>query len=255
MRDFTLDIYERLLESALAKGYNIIPYIDYVRNKPSGKIIILRHDVDDRPENSLATAILENKLGIRGSYYFRIVKQSFNEEIILKIKDLGHEIGYHYEDMALNKGDYEKSYSHFKRHLEKFRKITDIGTICMHGSPLSDFDNRALWKKYDYRELGIIAEPYFDTDFSKVLYLTDTGRKWNNTAASIRDKVESSLQIAVNSTEHLIYLFERNHLPEQIMINIHPQRWTNHSIPWLKELLWQNIKNVIKSLIVRSKSS
>jgi hypothetical protein len=183
------------------------------------------------------------------------VKQSFNEEIIRKIKSLGHEIGYHYEDMALNKGDYEKSYSHFKQQLEKFRKITDISTICMHGSPLSNFDNRALWKKYDYHELGIIAEPYFDTDFSKVLYLTDTGRKWNNTAASIRDKVDSSLNISVRSTEHLIHLFEKDQLSGQIMINIHPQRWTNHPVPWLQELLWQNMKNVIKSLIVRSKSS
>jgi hypothetical protein len=255
MRDFTLDIYKKLLETALSKGYSFVPYVNYMSDKPAGKIIILRHDVDDRPENSLATASIENKLGIKGSYYFRIVKQSFNEKIIQQIKELGHEIGYHYEDMALNKGDYEKSYSHFKQQLEKFRKITDIETICMHGSPLSNFDNRALWKKYNYRELGIIAEPYFDTDFTRVLYLTDTGRKWNNTAASIRDKVESSLRITVNSTEHLMYLFEKEQLPGQIMINIHPQRWTDDSVLWLQELLWQNMKNVIKSLIVRSKSS
>jgi hypothetical protein len=255
MRDFTLNIYKKLLETALAKGYNFSSYKDYIRNKPAGKTIILRHDVDDRPQNSLATAVLENKLGIKGSYYFRIVKQSFNEEIIGKIEELGHEIGYHYEDMALNSGDYEKSYAHFKQQLEKFRKISDIQTICMHGSPLSNFDNRALWKKYNYRELGIIAEPYFDTDFSRVLYLTDTGRKWNNTAASIRDKVEGSLKLSVDSTEHLVYLFEKNQLPDQIMINIHPQRWTNNSALWMKELLWQNVKNVIKSFIVKSKSS
>jgi hypothetical protein len=255
MRDFTLDIYKKLLETALAKGYAFMPYADYIQDKPPGKIIILRHDVDDRPENSVATAVLENKLGIRGSYYFRIVKQSFNERIILQIKELNHEIGYHYEDMALNGGDYEKSYSHFKQQLERFRRITDIRTICMHGSPLSNFDNRALWKKYNYRDLGIIAEPYFDTDFSKVLYLTDTGRKWNNTAASIRDKVEGPLKISVNSTEHLIQLFNKDQMPTQIMINIHPQRWTNDVMLWTKELLWQNIKNVIKSAIVKGKSS
>ena len=46
-----------------------------------------------------------------------------------------------------------------------------------------------MWKKYDYRELGIIAEPYFDLDFSKVLYLTDTGRRWDGEGVSIRDKI------------------------------------------------------------------
>jgi len=46
----------------------------------------------------------------------------------------------------------------------------------MHGIPLSKFDNRLLWAKYDYRDFGIIAEPYFDIDFDEVLYLTDTGK-------------------------------------------------------------------------------
>jgi len=59
----------------------------------------------------------------------------------------------------------------------------------MHGSPRSPYDNNEVWKKYDYRELGIIAEPYFDLDFSKVLYLTDTGRRWDGEGVSIRDKI------------------------------------------------------------------
>jgi len=55
---------------------------------------------------------------------------------------------------------------------------------------LSRHDNQELWKTYDYRDLGIIGEPNFDVDYTKVFYITDTGRKWNNEAASIRDKVQ-----------------------------------------------------------------
>ena len=62
----------------------------------------------------------------------------------------------------------------------------------MHGSPLSKWDNRDLWKRYNYRDYGIIAEPYFDLDFDEVFYLTDTGRSWNNSKASVRDKVEGT---------------------------------------------------------------
>jgi len=47
----------------------------------------------------------------------------------------------------------------------------------MHGSPLSKYDNRKIWEKYDYRDYGIIAEPYFDIDFNEVFYMTDKGRK------------------------------------------------------------------------------
>ena len=61
----------------------------------------------------------------------------------------------------------------------------------MHGSPLSKYDNKLLWKYYNYRDFGIIGEPYFDVDFSKVLYLTDTGRRWNGNRVSIRDKISS----------------------------------------------------------------
>ena len=34
-------------------------------------------------------------------------------------------------------------------------------------------------KKYNYRELDIIAEPYFDVYWNEVYSLTDTGRRWN----------------------------------------------------------------------------
>src|SRR5690625_6415775 len=42
--------------------------------------------------------------------------------------------------------------------------------------------SRDLWKWYSYRDYGIIAEPYFDLDFSRVLYLTDTGRSEEHTS-------------------------------------------------------------------------
>ncbi len=60
----------------------------------------------------------------------------------------------------------------------------------MHGSPTSSHDSRDLWKKHNYRELKLIGEPYFDVDYSKVLYLTDTGRRWDGNNVSIRDKVD-----------------------------------------------------------------
>lgn len=52
-------------------------------------------------------------------------------------------------------------------------------------------------KYYDYRNYGIIAEPYFDLDFSKVLYLTDTGRRWDGNKVSMRDR---SADGSINST-------------------------------------------------------
>ena len=122
----------------------------------------------------------------------------------------------------------------------------------MHGSPMSRWDNRELWKKYDYRDYGIIAEPYFDVDYSKVFYITDTGRSWNNESVSLRDTVNSDFNIEIRNTGHMIQLIETGRMPDKIMINTHPQRWFNPGFGWVKEFVLQNTKNVVKKLIIRN---
>ena len=159
--------------------------------------------------------------------------------------------GYHYEDLAIARGDLSKAMAHFGTRPAQFRHIYPVTTICMHGSPLSRHHNRALWKTYDYREYGIIGEPYFDVDYTKVFYLTDTAGKWNHAGASIRDRVESGFDIRVNSTAHLADLAGQGALPEQVMINAHPHRWFDFGVGWVKEFVGQNIKNVVKSALVK----
>ena len=46
MKDFSLDIYRELLETLLAKGYELITYADYCHGIRPEKFVILRHDVD-----------------------------------------------------------------------------------------------------------------------------------------------------------------------------------------------------------------
>lgn len=55
---------------------------------------------------------------------------------------------------------------------------------------MSKWDNRLLWKSDVYRGFGLIDEPYFDLNFNIVLYLTDTGRRWDGHVVSVRDKIQ-----------------------------------------------------------------
>jgi len=190
--DFTLIAYKQLISTLQSQGYFFQTFEEYIKN-PKVKVVILRHDVDRLPKNALVIAKIEKGAGIKSSYYFRIVKESYDEGIIMQIADLGHEIGYHYEDLALAKGNYDLAIANFESNLEKFRKIYPVKTICMHGSPLSKYDNKKIWEKYDYRDYGIIAEPYFDINFNDVFYLTDTGRRWDGSSVSVRDKVSGQL--------------------------------------------------------------
>jgi len=261
MRDFTISRYIALLQILQKQNFSFQPFSEFIEN-PKEKAVMLRHDVDLLPYNSLKTAQIENELGIRGSYYFRIVPESYNETIIKQIADLGHEIGYHYETMDTVSSKFkvqglkfkeehnliDAAYEEFCRNLEMFREIVSVETICMHGSPRSKYDNKMIWDKYDYKTLGIIGEPYFDIDFSKVGYLTDTGRRWNGDKVSIRDKVNSPFNFNFRSTQDIINSVGK--LPDQVMFTFHPQRWNDNWYPWIKELALQNIKNQVKRLIV-----
>jgi hypothetical protein len=257
MRDFSLDIYRELLETLQKQGYDLISYADYLHKISNDKYVILRHDVDLKAPNSLKTAQIEHSLGAKASYYFRIIPESNQPEIIRAIVKLGHEIGYHYEDMSLCGGNKEKAWSHFQTWLAYFRQYYAIETICMHGSPTSQWDSKALWEDYDYKTLGIIGEPYRDTDFGDVFYLTDTGRCWDGYKVSVRDKIEgyqdewTAKGLVWHTTHELIRAIENGQLPGHVMITTHPQRWTNNTIQWYKELIAQTIKNGIKFCINR----
>lgn len=96
--DFTLSTYRTLLNTLQNQGFSFYTFSEFLsRNYEKG--IVLRHDVDKLPGKSLEFARQETALGIRGTYYFRIVPESFDEKIIKETYELGHEMGYHYEDM------------------------------------------------------------------------------------------------------------------------------------------------------------
>lgn len=263
MSDFTLDIYRELLETLQKKGYALIGYADYLkgqRNKvQSTKFVILRHDVDKKPANSLKTAQIEHALGAKATYYFRVGQESNQPEVIRAIAKLGHEIGYHYEDMSLCNGDVDKAWTHFQTWLDYFRQYYAVETICMHGAPTNKYDGKDLWKKYDYKELAIIGEPYLDTDFADVFYLTDTGRCWDGYKVSVRDKIPqyqdewTAKGLIFHRTGDLLKALDEDRLPAHVMLTTHPQRWTNNRNEWWREMMSQNIKNIVKRILIAIK--
>ena len=124
MADFTLKAYNSLLDKMLEEGYEVMTfgrYLSLKNEKLPEKFIVLRHDVDKKPGNSLKTAEMESSKGISATYFFRMQDCSYDEGIVARIRDLGHEIGYHYEDMSLAKGDAAEAYQHFTTFSERLK--------------------------------------------------------------------------------------------------------------------------------------
>lgn len=252
MKDFTLKIYRKFLEKLISQSYCFQTYYDFILN-PKDKAVILRHDIDLKKHSSLIFAKLENEYNIKGTYYFRAVKKIFNKYLILNIAKLNHEIGYHYENLSWCYGDYDKAIKDFEKNLNKFREFYPIKTICMHGNTRSKYDNRQLWKFTDYKKkYELIGEPYFDIDFNKVLYLTDTAQRWNGYNIAIRDKVESTFKYNFTTTFDIIDNIEK--LPSKIMFTIHPDRWTDNLLEWHRINNIVKIKIFVKNHILKKRA-
>ena len=253
--DFTLNTYESYLNEIKNFYPCILRFDKYLQlKKKTNKFCIIRHDVDRKPLNALKMAKLEYKLNIQTSYYFRANNNVFNQDIIKKIYELGHEIGYHYECLSEANGCLLKSLDIFQRNLIKFREIVPVTTISMHGRPLSPYDNREIWKNSKNYNLlaekyNILGEIYLDIDYSDIAYINDTGRNWLATKSNLRDTVNSTIDINFkNGGKLLNYLKTKPH--SKLVFQIHPERWNNSLAQWTIQYFKDKIINLIKFLLM-----
>ena len=231
--DFTMNKFEQLCSSLEGNDYLPITLAEYMTaDTLPEKYMMMRHDIDRNPSKALETARIEQDYNIKATYYFRTINDKlFCPEIINEVKKMGHEIGYHYEVLNECKGNYEEAIKLFESNLKRFKDLCDVKTVCMHGQPLSKYDNRDLWKKYDYRDFGILGEAYLSIGDS-VNYLCDTGRNWNFDHC-IRDFIPNKKEsIHINSTNDLIQLIEGGET-SNFYILTHPERWSSNSFEWL----------------------
>jgi hypothetical protein len=225
-------------------------YVNLHKNKEGlkPKIAILRHDIDRKPNNALRMAKLEYAMDIYSTYYFRY-PYTFKPDIIRQIQDIGHEIGYHYEVLAKAKGNPKKAIRFFEQELQAMRDICEIKTICMHGSPLSPYDNRHLWEYYDFKEYEVTGEAYLS--MSELQYYSDTGRNWCF-KHSIRDHIENVHQGDVaKTTDDLINIIASGK-ESQLYLSTHPERWADSMIDWyiggIRDFIFNTGKIVLSGL-------
>ena len=253
MRDFTLKTYQLLLEAFLQAGYRFQTFEEYVTAKANGKVIVMRHDVDELAWNALKMAKVEHSLGIRATYFFRIVKQSNVPEVIKCIVAMGHEVGYHYEDLSSANGDVDKAMESFKTNLAYFRQFYPVRSICMHGSSASKHDNRQIWNYHQLSDFDLIGEPYLTIDFKKVFYLTDTGYAWDGGRFAVRDVVEDVFGLSFHNSQQIIDCVTRGEFPENALILAHTL-WSGNLFQWTFLHVREFFRNRIKLMSRKHKA-
>jgi hypothetical protein len=222
--DFTMGRYERLCNAIASSRYTNMTFAEYFSRSPrEDRVIILRHDVDESSRFARDMAKTEAGYGLRSTYYFRMKKGIFVPEDMECIASLGHEIGYHYETMDKCHGDVDKAAEMFRHELAEMRGSFDIRTVCMHGNPLTRYDNKGIWDKISLSDLGLLAEPYLSLDYSRFAYYSDSGRSWRPGENKVKDIIKQDAPVIRDSNE-LIRLIEKKKLSD-LCILTHPERW------------------------------
>jgi hypothetical protein len=277
---FTFKSYRQLLDAIIKAGYAIhgIERILIDRREgavPEGKYVSIRHDVDYYPSRALILATIESEKKISTTYYIR--RRFFDSDIDLvrRIAALGHQIGYHYEEVdthqkAPNLQVGRDAAGFFIGSLLDIDKLGfPIRTICAHGNPLTDVDNRQvvhLLRDENYidrlaftydrdqvkakvsdRLVGDASIDITGDDFD--LYIPDTGRF--NPKYNLKDRIDDcpiSGLSGLNDFQRIL----SDQSNRRIYMNMHPDRWSGDPATWLFDFTLDTAKNMIKKLIGKS---
>jgi len=252
MRDFTLGKYEKLCEIVSGSPYANLTFQDYVVcPQEENRCVILRHDIDEDCSYAVDVAEVEHKHNLHATYYFRMKKRTFRPDLVRKIADLGHEVGYHYETLDRCSGDMTKAIQLFEEELAELRSQFAVRTACMHGNPLTKHDNKEIWRYRRLSDFGLIGEPYLSLDYTRFAYYSDSGRSWSQTQSrKTKDVVGGKHGRQPRNTDDLIRMIADAE-PENVCILTHPERWPRNMVDygrrWLIDMAYNAGKKVLHS--------
>jgi len=188
--EFTFKNLQSHLQNLVEAGYQVIRCIDYfeqkeVLAKSKNKICVLRVDIDQSPKKAIRLCEIFDQLKIKASFFVRLHANEYNAfgfetyRVLKRIRDSGHEIGYHSEiiDQA---AIWQEDPAHcLKRDLKVLSEIIQrpIDSVASHGGQ-TGLNNLDFWKTNKPADFGLKYEAYsgqwgFDL-FEKAFYISDS---------------------------------------------------------------------------------
>jgi hypothetical protein len=250
-RDFTLEKYDALCRAVAASGRPCLPIVEYLETpaeRRPPRFVLLRHDVEVDPPHAVHMAEIEARHSLRATYLFRTPGVFRHLALLPRLRELGHDVGYHYETLARTRGDVAGALERFAEDLRRLREHVPVQVASMHGSPLSRWDNRAIWERARPADFGLAGEVYRDIDYAEVAYYSDTGRTWHPTRHNLRDHVGHVPPDVVDTTDGLIALVASARAPRLCLL-AHPDRWSASGPAWALRAVRDGVENAIKDVV------
>lgn len=235
-KDFTHHHYRQLIQLSKDK------YIDrlYHNFNKEENFVIWRHDIDISVDAALATAKIEFEEGIQTTYFIHPHNEFYNlleketSDKIFKIKELGHEIGLHFdshyysiknEDQLIEKLELEKTFIerlfNLKLKVFSFHNTNDFVMSC---------------EKWQYADLINTYAEYFKKEIE---YCSDSWGRWRfKRMEDVINEQHPRLHLLTHSewwTEKVMSPIEKVRIYAsdrmKFMINYHINHYSKYQIP------------------------
>ena len=204
--------------------------------------IYIKHDVECKLDKAVAMSNVESNNGVSSIW---LLQKSLlidrNIPVLKKMISKGHIIGYHYDVLDSNDGNYDAALIEFNEIVSWFTKnLCDLAYVCPHGNPskirVGYQSNKDFWIKYSYK---------FDSIFDLVVdydgpFFSDVSYGFYKISRNISDKnIEKKQSID----------FQKYEYQECSLISIHSHRWSpNIIISFYNYLQFKTVKLIYNQL-------
>lgn len=245
--------YRDLLAILRASGRRVVTVAEYLQAGYERRhFVILRHDVDRRPEKAVDLARLESSLGFRSTYYFRSDRSgAFSVRFLREIAALGHEVGFHYETLSRCGGNVRRALELFASQLASFRRSAECVTVSMHGAPMSRHDNQRLAEHIEYGKLDLLGDAVRHIEKDAPYYFTDTGGRWSASGHSnLRDRLGRPLPPGVVPGDDEAFVLFLSVADSPVYISTHPERWSRSDADFVYSAAIDFLARVAKQTLI-----
>lgn len=192
--EFTYQAYRGLLTLLKEQGY---AFTDYHAYEQHTRCVILRHDIDNSLPQALRLAELEAEEGVHSTWFVLLTSDFYNPasasslSALRRIRELGHELGLHFDEAAYPAGAPEETVGHILHEREILSSILGmpITAVSMHRPSKATLEA-------DLKISGMVNS-YGQTFFHDFKYLSDSRHRW-------REPVEDIIRGGAHDRLHIL---------------------------------------------------
>lgn len=216
--------YFSILEYATSANYSIVPLKEAMSFSSNEKILTLRHDVDFSLNIALELAKLESSRGFKSTYFILPYNDFYNplsptgRKILVEIKNLGHEIGLHWDSSLYDKNT-EIAYRQFSAELLALEDIlgekiysasqhVPIATPFLNVEHLITYEaySQLVQRKFTYVSDSLMSwrdkTPFDLIDSNVNIHFLAHPVWWITNGITIREKIKQILKYEFNNLDN-----------------------------------------------------